>query len=109
MFPMVSEPWEFDAAHALVEEQRAWLKKQGKPMANHVRYGAMMEVPALAEQLDLLLPKIDFLSIGTTDLTQFLFAADRAHPKLADRSDWPSPAIRRVLARVPRSEERRVG
>lgn len=100
MFPMVSEPWEFDAAHALVEEQREWLRKQGKPMANHVRYGAMMEVPALAEQLDLLLPKIDFLSIGTNDLTQFLFAADRANPKLADRYDWLSPAILRFLARV---------
>ena len=100
MFPMVSEPWEFDAARVIVEEQREWLRKQGKPMASHVRYGAMMEVPALAEQLDLLLPKIDFLSIGTNDLTQFLFAADRANPKLADRYDWLSPAILRFLARV---------
>src|SRR3546814_6702071 len=85
MFPMVSEPWEFDAAQALVEEQRAWLKKQGKPMANQVRYGAMMEVPALAEQLDLLLPKIDFLSIGTNDLKQFMFAADRAKDRKSPR------------------------
>src|SRR3546814_863951 len=67
MFPMVSEPWEFDAAQALVEEQREWLRKQGKPMASQVKYGAMLEVPALAEQLDVLLPKIDFLSIGTKD------------------------------------------
>src|SRR3546814_1134797 len=59
MFPMVSEPWEFDAAQALVEEQREWLRKQGKPMASQVKYGAMLEVPALAEQLDVLLPKID--------------------------------------------------
>ena len=51
----------------------------------------MLEVPALAETLDILLPKIDFLSIGTNDLTQFLFAADRAHPKLAERYDWLSP------------------
>src|SRR3546814_3382804 len=72
MFPMVSEPWEFDAAQALVEEQREWLRKQGKPMASQVKYGAMLEVPALAEQLDVLLPKIDFLLIGTNDLTQFL-------------------------------------
>jgi phosphotransferase system enzyme I (PtsP) len=50
--------------------------------------------------LDLLLPKIDFLSIGTNDLTQFLFAADRAHPKLALRYDWLSPAILRFLKRV---------
>ncbi len=44
----------------------------------------MLEVPALAEQLDLILPNVDFLSIGTNDLTQFLFAADRANPS------WPS-------------------
>ena len=50
--------------------------------------------------LDILLPKIDFLSIGTNDLTQFLFAADRAHPKLAMRYDWLSPSILRFLARV---------
>jgi phosphotransferase system enzyme I (PtsP) len=57
-------------------------------------------VPALGETLDILLPKIDFLSIGTNDLTQFLFAADRAHPKLAERYDWLSPAILRFLRRV---------
>ena len=56
-----------------------------------IRYGTMLEVPALAEMLDVLLPKLDFLSIGTNDLTQFLFAADRAHPKLAERYDWLSP------------------
>jgi phosphotransferase system enzyme I (PtsP) len=65
-----------------------------------VRYGAMLEVPALAEVLDLLLPKLDFLSIGTNDLTQFLFAADRAHPRLAVRYDWLSPSILRFLRRV---------
>jgi phosphotransferase system enzyme I (PtsP) len=57
-------------------------------------------VPALAEVLDLLLPRLDFLSIGTNDLTQFLFAADRAHPKLAERYDWLSIAILRFLDRV---------
>jgi phosphotransferase system enzyme I (PtsP) len=62
----------------------------------------MLEVPALAEVLDILLPKLDFLSIGTNDLTQFLFAADRANPKLAERYDWLSPAILRFLARISR-------
>ncbi|HEX8533630.1 MAG TPA: phosphoenolpyruvate--protein phosphotransferase [Allosphingosinicella sp.] len=102
MFPMVSEPWEFDAAKALVEEQREWLASKKKLVPRKVNYGAMLEVPALAETLDILLPKIDFLSIGTNDLTQFLFAADRAHPKLAERYDWLSPAILRFLRRVVR-------
>jgi len=60
----------------------------------------MLEVPALAEMLDILLPKIQFLSVGTNDLTQFLFAADRANPKLAERYDWLSPSILRFLARL---------
>jgi phosphotransferase system enzyme I (PtsP) len=46
------------------------------------------------------LPRIDFLSIGTNDLTQFLFAADRANPKLADRYDWLSVSLLRFLKRV---------
>ncbi len=103
MFPMISEPWEFDEAKRLVEEQRAWLSSRGKKLPTAVRYGAMMEVPALAEALDILLPKIDFLSIGTNDLTQFLFAADRANPRLAERYDWLSPAILRFLRRIVRA------
>jgi len=100
MFPMVSEPWEFDEARALFESQRAWLESRGHKLPLHIRYGAMLEVPALAEVLDILLPNLDFLSVGTNDLTQFLFAADRAHPKLAVRYDWLSPSILRFLRRV---------
>lgn len=100
MFPMISEPWEFDEAKAIFDAQIDYLSKQKRLLPNRIRYGAMLEVPALAETLDLLLPKIDFLSIGTNDLTQFLFAADRADPRLAERYDWLSPAILRFIARV---------
>ncbi len=102
MFPMVSEPWEFDEAVALFEAQRKWIHARNRAVPNHIRYGTMLEVPALAECLDMILPKLDFLSIGTNDLTQFLFAADRANPKLAERYDWLSPAILRFIARVVR-------
>lgn len=100
MFPMVTEPWEFDAAQAVFESQLAFLKKQKKLLPEAIRYGAMLEVPALAECLDLLAPRLSFLSIGTNDLTQFLFAADRSNAKLAERYDWLSPAILRFLRRV---------
>ncbi len=100
MFPMVSEPWEFDQAKAIFEAQRDWLASRNKRLPTQIRYGSMLEVPALAECLDILLPKIDFLSIGTNDLTQFLFAADRANPKLAERYDWLSLAVLRFLKRV---------
>jgi phosphotransferase system, enzyme I, PtsP len=100
MFPMVSEAWEFAEAKALFEAQRQWLGARGRRLPTGIRYGAMLEVPALAEQLDLLLPDLDFLSVGTNDLTQFLFAADRANPRLAERYDWLSPSILRFLSRV---------
>ena len=102
MFPMIAEPWEFRAARAIVEEARAALRRHGRPHAEEVRIGAMFEVPALAETLDELLPQVDFLSIGTNDLTQFLFAADRGNPRLATRYDWLSRGVLRVLARVVR-------
>jgi phosphotransferase system enzyme I (PtsP) len=105
MFPMVSEPWEFDAAKAIFEGQMKFLGKQKKQLPSKIRYGAMLEVPALAETLDILLPKIQFLSIGTNDLTQFLFAADRADPRLAERYDWLSPAILRFIKRVVTATE----
>ncbi|MGF7156304.1 phosphoenolpyruvate--protein phosphotransferase [Novosphingobium gossypii] len=103
MFPMVAEPWEFDAAKAVFDGQLAYLRRQKKQLPEAIRYGVMLEVPSLAEQLDLLAPKIQFLSIGTNDLTQFLFAADRSNPKLAERYDWLSPAILRFVRRVVRT------
>lgn len=100
MFPMVSEPWEFDAAKAVFDTQLEFLKRTRRTLPESIRYGVMLEVPSLAEVLDLLIPKVSFISIGTNDLTQFLFAADRANPKLAERYDWVSPAILRFLRRV---------
>jgi len=103
MFPMVSEPWEYEAARNLFVGQRAWLAQHNKKLPVAIRYGAMLEVPGLLETLDLMLPHLDFLSVGTNDLTQFLFAADRAHPRLAERYDWLSPIVMRYLARVVRT------
>jgi phosphotransferase system enzyme I (PtsP) len=106
MFPMVSEPWEYDAARAIVEEQRAWLAGRKKKLPARILYGCMLEVPSLAEMLDVLLPRLDFISVGTNDLTQFLFAADRSNPRLAERYDWLSPAILRFLKRIVRAADK---
>jgi phosphotransferase system enzyme I (PtsP) len=100
MFPMVSEPWEYEEARSLFEKQVEWARDNNRAMPRRIEYGAMLEVPSLAETLDQLLPRVDFLSVGTNDLTQFLFAADRADPRLAERYDWLSPAILRFLTRV---------
>jgi phosphotransferase system enzyme I (PtsP) len=105
MFPMVSEAWEFDAAKQVFDTQLEFLRQRKKQLPEAIRYGVMLEVPSLAEQLDLIAPKISFLSIGTNDLTQFLFAADRSNPKLAARYDWLSPSILRFIRRVVRELE----
>ena len=100
MFPMVSEPWEYEEARALFEEQVEWARHSHKKLPSRIEFGAMLEVPSLAEMLDQLLPRVDFISVGTNDLTQVLFAADRSDPRLAERYDWLSPAILRFLKRV---------
>lgn len=100
MFPLIAEPWEFFEARELFYEQVEFLRARKKQLPVHIRYGAMLEVPALADALDQLTGELDFLSVGTNDLTQFLFAADRSHPRLAERYDWLSPAILRFLRRV---------
>ena len=105
MFPMVSEPWEYEEARALFDEQIEWCKRAKRAVPRTIEYGAMLEVPGLAEMLDVILPRVDFLSIGTNDLTQFLFAADRSDPRLAERYDWLSPAILRFLRRVVREAD----
>ncbi len=92
MFPMIAEVAEFEAARAIfdLEMERAGVRGEAPP--KRVRIGAMLEVPALAWQLPALLERIDFLSIGSNDLFQFLFASDRGNPRLADRYDVLSPA-----------------
>jgi phosphotransferase system, enzyme I, PtsP len=96
MFPMVAEVAEFDAARSILELEleRAW-RRQSDPPPTKIEVGVMLEVPALLFQLDMLLPRIDFLSVGTNDLMQFLFACDRGNPKLAERYDpLSAPALR---------------
>ena len=97
MFPMIADVSEFFEARRLVNlEMERVVKKGGTPPAD-LKLGVMLEVPSLAVQLPVLLPHIDFLSIGTNDLMQFLFAADRGNPKLSDRYDHLSPIVLRYL------------
>ncbi|MEM8798895.1 MAG: phosphoenolpyruvate--protein phosphotransferase [Pseudomonadota bacterium] len=87
MFPMVAEVAEFDAARALVDRELVTHEKLGGTLPSELNVGVMLEVPSLAWQLEQLLPRIDFLSIGSNDLFQFFFAADRSNPKLANHYD----------------------
>tara|TARA_R110000824_G_scaffold118960_1_gene271365 strand:- start:13170 stop:15440 length:2271 start_codon:yes stop_codon:yes gene_type:complete len=92
MFPMVAEVAEFKRARALVDKELARLKKYGHPVPAHLEIGTMLEVPSLVWQLDTLLPLVDFVSVGSNDLMQFLFAVDRGNSRVANRYDLLSPA-----------------
>ncbi len=100
MFPMVAEPWEFDAAKKVFDDQIEFFRERRRLLPEAIEFGCMLEVPSLAEVIEQMIPRLSFISVGTNDLTQFLFAADRANPKLAERYDWVSPSILRFLARV---------
>jgi phosphotransferase system enzyme I (PtsP) len=86
-FPMVAEVAELERARALVDMELARAAAEGSVLPKAVKIGVMLEVPSLLWQLPALCDRIDFLSIGTNDLLQFLFACDRGNPRLADRYD----------------------
>ena len=92
MFPMIADVEEYKRAIEVVEIEKAHLLKRGHVLPTPLKLGVMIEVPSLLWQLDHLLPIVDFASIGSNDLVQFLFASDRGNPKLAGRYDALSPA-----------------
>jgi phosphotransferase system enzyme I (PtsP) len=100
MFPLVASVDEFRAARALVDTELAWAQKRGRPSPSSLRVGAMIEAPSLVWHLDALLPMTDFVSVGTNDLLQYMFAADRGNPRVSDRYDPLSPPALRALAAI---------
>jgi len=100
MFPLVATVAEFRAARALVDQEVKWAVRRGRAAPSTLRVGAMIEAPALIWHLDALLPMTDFVSIGTNDLMQYMFAADRGNPRVADRYDPISPPALRALKAI---------
>jgi phosphotransferase system, enzyme I, PtsP len=96
MFPMVATVAEFRAARALLVAEA----RRMRPAPERLSVGAMLEVPALLWQLGPLLEEADFISIGSNDMLQFLFAADRGSPALAGRYDLISPPVFDMLDHV---------
>jgi phosphotransferase system enzyme I (PtsP) len=106
MFPMIATAAEFDSARAIFEREIERERKAGRPLPEPLRIGAMLEVPALLFDLDALFARADFVSIGSNDLLQFMFASDRNAPGLADRYDPLSPPSLACLAQVAARGER---
>jgi phosphotransferase system enzyme I (PtsP) len=105
MFPMVTEVGEFERAKAIVERERIHLERHGHKIAERVMLGAMIEVPSLLWQLDELFNSVDFVSVGSNDLMQFMMASDRANTRIAGRFDSLSPSFLRALRSVSRAAE----
>ncbi len=100
MFPMIAEVGEFLYARGLLEHDLERERSTSGKGPRQVKVGAMLEVPALLWQLDSLLEEVDFLSIGTNDLFQFLFASDRGNFRISERYDCLSPVLLNVLRTV---------
>ena len=97
MFPMISDLEEFEDAKETLILELEKEKKRGQPVPEKVNVGLMIEVPSVLFQLDDILPKADFVSVGTNDLAQFIFACDRGNPKLLERYDVLSAPFLSVM------------
>ena len=106
MFPMIADVEEYKRAVEVVEMEKQHLLKRGHKLPQPLKLGAMIEIPSLLWQLDHLLPLVDFASIGSNDLVQFLFASDRGNPKLAGRYDPLSPAALGAMRLIVEKAER---
>ncbi|WP_321333044.1 phosphoenolpyruvate--protein phosphotransferase [Breoghania sp.] len=103
MFPLVATVEEVQAGKAAVERAMAGLTARGEAFDAGIEVGIMIEVPAAAEIADRLAPEVDFFSIGTNDLTQYVMAADRANPKVQDLCDPFHPAVLAMIAKSIRA------
>lgn len=98
LLPMVTTIDEVRSARRILEEVRADLEDQGAPVGEGLRFGLMVEVPALATILPHVLADVDFISIGSNDLAQYLLAVDRDNPRVAGMYDPYHPGVLRFLA-----------
>jgi phosphotransferase system enzyme I (PtsI) len=100
LLPMVTSVEEVARSRAVLEEIKADLVQAGEAHDPDIELGAMVEVPALVDVLDEVLPLVDFLSVGTNDLVQYLLAVDRDNPRIAQMYTPYHPGVIRVLRRI---------
>jgi phosphoenolpyruvate-protein phosphotransferase len=102
LFPMISTLEEVQRLKRMLNRTRTALRREGVPFAEDMAVGIMVEVPAAALCVDVLLDQVDFISIGSNDLIQYVMAADRDNPRVAHLCEPFSPAILNLLSQVIR-------
>ncbi|WP_027167377.1 phosphoenolpyruvate--protein phosphotransferase [Mesorhizobium sp. WSM3224] len=100
MLPMVTELSEIAQAREIIDREVRHLSRFAHHLPTSLKLGAMLEVPSLLFQLDELMKAVDFVSVGSNDLFQFIMAVDRGNTQLADRFDTLSAPFLRVLKTV---------
>jgi phosphotransferase system enzyme I (PtsP) len=100
LIPMVSTVGEFAAARHFLQKELAFVDRCGRERPREVKFGVMVEVPALLWQIDEIAGAADFLSVGSNDLMQYLYAADRDNKRVASRFDPLSPGFLRALKAI---------
>ncbi len=102
LMPMISSLEEVREVHRLFDEIRSQLAEQGYATAEEVPVGAMIEVPSALLELERIVQEVDFVSVGTNDLVQYLLAADRDNAWVSNLYDPNHPAVIRALDHVAR-------
>jgi multiphosphoryl transfer protein len=101
LLPMITDTAEITAVRRMIDEARRELRYSGS-----IAVGAMIETPAAALLAERVANEVEFLSIGTNDLTQYTLAMDRGHSELAHRIDGLHPAVLRLIATTVNAAEK---